>query len=92
MQNKVQQLSECVATKAATILGIDSINDQEEPQSKKRNCSDCKCMMEKLLNKFRNASFKEKVQILTLVPDSWTMVEIKNYVSTTEYLVKNLET
>lgn len=88
LQNKVSKLSKCVATKAATILGVDSIDDPQEPVLKKYNCSDCKCVMEKLLIKFKNAPFKEKIQILTLVPDSWTIVEIKNYFNTTEYLVK----
>lgn len=86
MQTKVTKLSNCVAAKAAIVLGVETIS--KSPNSKDMTCSDCISMMEKLSHNFINASFKEKVQILTLVPDSWTIQQTKTYFSTTEHLVK----
>ncbi|GBN07500.1 hypothetical protein AVEN_244878-1 [Araneus ventricosus] len=86
MQTKVKKLSKCVATKAAAVIGVDNISNPSK--TKDMTCPDCISMMQKLLNKFTNASLKEKIQILTLVPDSWTIQQTRIYFNTTEHLVK----
>jgi hypothetical protein len=88
MQSKVKKLCKCVATKASAVIGVDNISNPSK--TKDMTCSDCMSMMQKLLNKFTNASLKEKIQILTLVPDSWTIQQTRIYFNSTGYLVKKV--
>lgn len=86
MQSKVTKLNKCIADNAAEVLGAETIS---KPKNIDATCSDCVSMMEQLLNKFMLAlSVKEKIQILTLVADSWTVQQTVTYFNTTEYLVK----
>ena len=85
MKRKVQKMNAAISTKAAAAIGAESLNEIQNVN----NCADCTCLMEKLLNKFvTTTSFKQKVQILTLVPESWTIEQTVTYFSTTKYLVK----
>lgn len=51
-------------------------------------CTDCNILMQKLKEKFSRSSVKEKLQILTLAPASWSTEKIRMFFNTTEYMVK----
>ncbi|KAG8179930.1 hypothetical protein JTE90_025255 [Oedothorax gibbosus] len=85
VQSKVKKICSPVVSKASAATGIDISNPST---SKDMSCQDCMSTMQKLLQKFTNASFNEKIMILTLVLDSWTILQTRNYFNTTEYLVK----
>lgn len=63
MQTKVKKLCKCVANKAFAVIGVDD-NISNSSKTKDVTCPDCTSMMQNLLNKFTNASLKEKIQIL----------------------------
>ena len=50
--------------------------------------SDMSEYFDKLKNKLINASYKEKVQILTLAPSSWSIVQCASFFGVSEYMVR----
>lgn len=51
-------------------------------------CTDCNILMQKLQEKFSTSCIREKLQILTLAPTSWSIEETRTFFNTTEYMVK----
>ena len=51
-------------------------------------CTDCEILMQKLKEKFVTSCIRDKLQILTLVPTSWSAEETRNFFNTNEYMVK----
>ena len=54
------------------------------------NCSnsDLDTLMNELKSKFQSSSYQEKIQILTLKPDSWTTEKTSTFFHTTKHAVK----
>lgn len=71
---------------ASEVLHV-SMENVSEP-SGSNECIDCNILMQKLKEKFSTSCIKEKLQILTLVPASWSIEKTRTFFNTTEYMVK----
>ena len=61
---------------------------QSAASSKNSNFSDLDNLMNDLKSKFLSSSYQEKIQILTLKPDSWTTEKTCNFFDTTKHAVQ----
>ena len=81
--NKLVKVSEAVASHLSTSLGVPI-----EPIVVKPPCQNCECLIEKLLAKFKESqSFVERKQLLTFVPESYTIEDTMRAFNCSKYLV-----
>jgi hypothetical protein len=70
----------------AKALDVESLSINREIETEQ--CYDCNNLMKKLKKKLKKIKLDEQIQILTLVPESWTIEYTINYFDSTRYLVK----
>lgn len=89
LKNKAQRVARTFQQMANQALNVESSSGNNYSDLRdKQKCRDCSSLMYKLKEKFKSSKIDEQVQILTLVPQSWSIPQTISFFETTEYLVK----
>lgn len=87
LENKADRIANRFQNMARKALNIESSSKNKESENKQK-CNDCANLMCKLKEKFKKSKIDDQIQILTLVPESWSILQTVNFFETSEYLVK----
>lgn len=88
LRNKAQRLSATFTEIASKAFHIEASVNRPTASVSNIQCNDCSHLMDRLRVKFETSEINEKLQILTLVPQSWSIKQTVNFFDTTEYLAK----
>lgn len=87
-KRKLEKIVSTAKVNLATVLKVKP-NDIEKEPVDERNEADFQCLIEELKAKFaETTSHADKIQILTLIPKSWSLEKTRAEFSTTMYLVR----
>lgn len=78
LENKADRIADRFQNMAKKALNIESSSKDKESKNK-QNCSDCTSLMCKLKEKFKKSKIDDQIQILTLVPESWSILQTVNF-------------
>ena len=88
-KKKVHQVQTAIVQNVAEVLDAGAASVAPDiPKSVCRNCSDLEDLMASLKEKCKISSRAQQVQIMTLVPNSWSMTKTTEYFGVTEYIVR----
>lgn len=89
-KRKVQDVHKVIAEKVAFVSGIDPkiLNAQPSTSNQCLNCVDYKNLIEDLKKKMLISKRPQKIQILTLVPKTWSIQRTMCEFGVSEYLVR----
>src|SRR5258705_1849904 len=90
-KTKVKKILSKFQQKVAHSLSME-VQDLAEPSSSGAqsvvSCTDCDTLVSQVKEKFEDATYEEKVQLLTLLPASWTIEKTRVEMGVTEHAVK----
>lgn len=86
-KRKVRQMN--TAAKSKCMIALDLSEDALDTEAEScEHCNDLNRLIILLKEKVKNAPRREKIKLLTLVPESWTIKKTKHEFQVTEHLVK----
>ncbi|HBS53687.1 MAG TPA: hypothetical protein DD806_06790 [Flavobacterium sp.] len=97
-RNKIKEVQYELTKKIVDVTGapeIDLNNNGEETEESnflqiQQDSKDLMKLMEAIKEKISTATYQEKVQLLTLIPESWTLSKVVNFIpSVTIHMVRN---
>ena len=86
VKKKVHKMDQAIKKKLCTIMEISPASDLEKNDNCQK-CNDLDQLMNQLKEKFKASSTREKIKILTLVPESWSRKKIQKHFKATKHMV-----
>ena len=88
----VEKLSKVVDTFKSNLLEVYSIEDvPAENSSSTLKAQDLDILLDDIKKKLINATYKEKIQLLTLTPDSWSRRFAAEFFNVSEYAIRTAQ-